>query len=85
MEINETTSTRKSERYELRFTVEQKEMITQAARISGKDVADFILENALLASQTQILDQRVFAASGKEFLWWEQILESESKGIEVSD
>lgn len=78
MAIIKDTSARKTERHEFRLTPAQKELITRGAEISGKNVSDFILENAVLAAEMTILEQRVFAVSGQEFSWWENLLESES-------
>jgi uncharacterized protein (DUF1778 family) len=77
MAIIKDTSARKTERQEVRLTSVQKDLITRGAAISGKNISDFILENAVLAAEMTILDQRVFAVSGAEFVWWEQLLESE--------
>jgi uncharacterized protein (DUF1778 family) len=77
MSIIKDTAIRKSERQEVRLTLAQKELITRGAAISGKNISDFILENAVLAAEMAILEQRVLPVSGEEFDWWEQLLESE--------
>lgn len=77
MSIIKDTAIRKSERQEVRLTLAQKELITRGAAICGKNISDFILENAVLAAEMAILEQRVLPVSGEEFDWWEQLLESE--------
>lgn len=77
MPIIKDTAIRKSERQEVRLTLAQKELITRGAAISGKNISDFILENAVLAAEMTILEQRVLLVSGEEFDWWEQLFESE--------
>jgi uncharacterized protein (DUF1778 family) len=77
MAIIKDTSSRKSERQEVRLTSVQKDLITRGATISGKSISDFILENAVLAAEMAILEQRVLPVTGEEFMWWEQLLESE--------
>jgi uncharacterized protein (DUF1778 family) len=77
MAIIKDTSARKSERQEVRLTSVQKDLITRGAAISGKSISDFILENAVVAAELTILEQRVLPVSGEEFMWWEQLLESE--------
>ena len=76
MSIIRDNAVRKTERHEFRLTSAQKELISRAAEISGKNVSDFILENAVLAAEMAILDQRVFNVSENEFANWEALLES---------
>jgi uncharacterized protein (DUF1778 family) len=71
-----TTPARKTERHEFRLTPAQKEIISRAAEISGKNVSDFILENAVLAAEMTILDQRVMSVPDQEFTWWENLIEA---------
>lgn len=80
MSIIKDTATRKTERQEVRLTSAQKDLIARGAAISGKNISDFILENAVLAAEMTILEQRVLPVSGAEFVWWEQLLESDPQG-----
>ena len=77
MSIIKDTAVRKTERQEVRLTLAQKEILARAASISGKSVSDFILESSVLAAEMAILEQRVFVVSGKEFEWWENLVDSE--------
>ena len=77
MSIIKDTAVRKTERQEVRLTLAQKEILARAASISGKNVSDFILESSVLAAEMAILEQRVFVVSGKEFEWWENLVDSE--------
>ena len=77
MSIIKDTAVRKTERQEVRLTLAQKEIVARAASISGKNVSDFILESSVLAAEMAILEQRVFVVSGKEFEWWENLVDSE--------
>jgi uncharacterized protein (DUF1778 family) len=77
MSIIKDTAMRKTERQEVRLTLAQKEILARAASISGKNVSDFILESSVLAAEMAILEQRVFVVSGKEFEWWEKLVDSE--------
>jgi uncharacterized protein (DUF1778 family) len=79
MSITKDTSARKTERNEFRSTSAQKELILRGAEITGKNPSDFILENAVLAAEMAILEQRVFPVSGQEFAWWEELLEAETQ------
>lgn len=79
MSIIKDTAIRKTERQEVRLTLAQKEILAHAAAISGKNVSDFILESSVLAAEMAILEQRVFVVSGKEFEWWEDLLDAEPK------
>lgn len=77
MSIIKDTAIRKTERQEVRLTLAQKEILARAAAITGKNVSDFILESSVLAAEMAILEQRVFVVSGKEFEWWEDLLDAE--------
>ncbi len=79
MSIIKDTAMRKTERQEVRLTLAQKEILARAAAITGKNVSDFILESSVLAAEMAILEQRVFVVSGKEFEWWENLVDSESE------
>jgi uncharacterized protein (DUF1778 family) len=79
MPILKDPSARKTERQQVRLTSAQKELITRGAAISGKSNSDFMLETAVLAAETTILEQRVIPVSGDEFVWWGQLLEAETQ------
>jgi uncharacterized protein (DUF1778 family) len=54
----------RSSRLGLRATREQEAVLRRAADVAHKSLTDFILDNACLAAEQTLLDQRLFMVSG---------------------
>jgi uncharacterized protein (DUF1778 family) len=65
----------KTERFTLRATNAQRELIARAAAIRRTNATDFILTNACKAAEDALLDQRLFFADEETFSKFEKILE----------
>ena len=65
----------KTERFTLRATNAQKELINRAAAIKRTNATDFILVNACKAAEDALLDQRLFFADKETFDKFEAILD----------
>ncbi|ESZ22927.1 DUF1778 domain-containing protein [Mesorhizobium sp. L2C084A000] len=57
----------KTERYQIRIPPEQKAMISRAAALSHKDMADFILDKVVPEAQAVIEAAEVTKVSGRDF------------------
>lgn len=65
----------KTERFTLRATNAQKELIARAAAIKHTTTTDFILSNACKAAEDALLDQRLFFADKETFNKFEETSE----------
>jgi uncharacterized protein (DUF1778 family) len=57
----------KTERYQIRIPAEQKAMISRAAALSHKDMADFILDKVVPEARAVIDAAEVTKVSGRDF------------------
>ena len=57
------TPATKGERIQIRITPEHKEMIDRAAKLTGRNRTDFIVQSAYSAAQSVLLDQTIFQFS----------------------
>jgi len=65
----------KTERFTLRATNAQKELIAKAAAVKRTNATDFILTNACKAAEDALLDQRLFFADKETLAKFEETLE----------
>lgn len=65
----------KSEALKLRVDSSQRELIDNAARISGKSRSAFILEAAQQAAQEALLDQVFFCVNDEQWIAFNEALE----------
>ncbi|MBZ9773781.1 DUF1778 domain-containing protein [Mesorhizobium sp. CO1-1-8] len=61
------SSDNKTERYQIRIPPEQKAMISRAAALSHKDMADFILDKVVPEAQAVIEAAEVTKVSSRDF------------------
>lgn len=62
-----TSTLIRSARLGLRATPEQEALLRRAAEVAHKSLTDFILDNACLAAEQTLLEQRLFMAGTSEF------------------
>ena len=65
------TSAIRSEKLDLRLTVESKRLLHAAARASQRSVSDFVLESALARAQETLPDRQHFGLPAEQ---WEAFL-----------
>lgn len=68
-----TTTTKndiKKARLEARISTQQKEIIIEAARITGRSLTDFIVSTVVEAAQETIRQQQIFQLSEKDRLFF---------------
>ena len=53
----------------------QKSIISQAARLKGKSMTEFMVENSVVAAENAILDQNLFALDSDSFEAFEKALD----------
>jgi uncharacterized protein (DUF1778 family) len=58
----------RSARFGLRATPEQEKVLRRAADASRKSLTDFILDSACAAAEQTLLDQKLFLATGQDYL-----------------
>lgn len=54
----------------------QKSIISQAARLKGKSLTEFMVENSVAAAENAILDQTLFALDSDAFEAFEKALDA---------
>jgi uncharacterized protein (DUF1778 family) len=65
------TKRRRSERLEVRTTVEDRELINRAVAASETDLTDFVVSNLKVAAQRVLADRTVFELDGAAFRSWD--------------
>jgi len=75
------TTTRKSDRLDLRLTPEQKREIEEAAAISGRSVTDFSVSVLVEYAEDTIRREREIAMSAKSFEAFSAILDRPAKTV----
>lgn len=60
-------SRQKSDRFSIRVSARQKEVIATAARLSQVTISEFVLEQSYLAARQIVADQTSFTLSKKEW------------------
>ena len=65
------TTTRRSEKLDLRLTPQAKETLHAAARAKGRSVSEFVLESALAHAEEILPDRRQFFLNAEQ---WEKLL-----------
>ena len=65
----------KTERFTLRATNAQKELIAKAAAIKHTNTTDFILSNACKAAEDALLDQKLFFTDKETYNKFEETLD----------
>jgi len=65
------TTTRRSEKLDLRLTPQAKETLHAAARAKGRSVSEFVLESALAHAEEILPDRRQFFLNAEQ---WEKFL-----------
>lgn len=65
----------------MRASSTQKELISQAASLSGQSVTDFVLRSAVDRAHDVLADQRIFQMSEDEWAWFKDFLDSPPKSM----
>ena len=62
-------------RFGFRATLQQEALLRKAAKITGRNITQFVLTSACEAAENALCDQRIFFADDKSFQAFEEILE----------
>jgi uncharacterized protein (DUF1778 family) len=62
-----TTKENRENRFSIRATARQKELIARAASRGNKTISEFVLDNALAAAEASELDDAQFAVSREKY------------------
>lgn len=66
-----TSRTARSEKLDLRLTLEAKQTLQAAAAAARKTVSEFVLDSALSEAEERLADRRLFALDAQR---WEELL-----------
>lgn len=66
----------KPERFNLRATARQAELLRNAAAASDTSVTEFILSNAVAEAERRLADRRIFLLGEEEFAEFEAMLDA---------
>ena len=69
----------RSSRLGLRASIAQEAVLRRAAEVARKSLTDFILDNACLAAEQTLLDQRLFMVAGSQYQVLMDLLEQPEK------
>jgi len=69
------SKTSRTARFGLRATLQQEALLRKAAKITGKNITQFVLTSACEAAEYVLCDQKLFFADDKSFQAFEKILE----------
>ena len=70
--INKTSRTA---RLGFRATLQQEALLRKAAKITGRNITQFVLTSACEAAENALCDQKIFFADDESFQAFEEILE----------
>lgn len=59
-------SSSKTAKLEARLTIEQKELLLEAAKMSGRSLSDFVVESAMQAAMRTLQDREIIRLSQRE-------------------
>lgn len=65
----------RSARLGLRATAQQEAVLRRAAQVANKSLTDYILDNACLAAEQTLLDQRLFMVTSSQYETLIELLE----------
>jgi len=63
-------------RFGFRATLQQEALLRKAAKITGRNITQFVLTSACEAAENALCDQKIFFADDESFQAFEDILES---------
>lgn len=75
------TLTRKNTRLSIRASAESKDLLERAARMEGKNLSDFVLENAVSAAEAIVADDPDLALTDKQWKRFVSALDAPPRNI----
>jgi uncharacterized protein (DUF1778 family) len=76
-----TTKENRENRFSIRATPKQKDLIARAAAISNKTISEFVLENAIEAAEALEMDDANFVVSREQYEQFLAALDEPPKSI----
>lgn len=67
------TKRNRSERLEVRMTLEDRALLDRAVAVSGSDLTDFVVTNLAMASRRVLADRTMFALGPDSLQAWERV------------
>ncbi len=72
---NNSSKISRTARFGFRATLQQEALLRKAAKITGRNITQFVLTSACEAAENALCDQRIFFADNESFQTFQDILE----------